>query len=63
MKDEVWHIQWVKDALASLEPEYGKEAIEATVERFRAADREVYAKTSQEHEQRLDTLFGRAAKP
>lgn len=63
MKDEVWHIQWVKDALASLEPEYGKETIEATVERFRAADREVYAKTSQEHEQRLDRLFGRATRP
>jgi bacterioferritin (cytochrome b1) len=63
MKDEVWHIQWVKDALASLEPEYGKDAIEKTIERCRAADREVYAKTSQEHEERLEALFGRPGNP
>lgn len=57
MQDELWHIEWVKKALESMEPEYGKETIERTLERLRAADREVYLKTTQEHEQRLDALF------
>jgi bacterioferritin (cytochrome b1) len=57
MKDELWHIEWVKKALESMEAEYGKEEIEKTLERLRAADREVYLKTTQEHEQRLEALF------
>jgi len=59
MKDEVWHIEWVKQALESMEPEYGKDAIAQTIERFRAADREVYAKTMAEQEERLKALFGK----
>jgi len=58
MQDELWHIDWVKKALESLEPEYGKGTIEQTIERFRAADREVYANTMKEHEERLRALFG-----
>lgn len=58
MQDELWHIDWVKKALESLEPEYGRATIEETIERFRAADREVYARTMREHEERLRTLFG-----
>ena len=54
---EVWHIEWVKEALESMEPEYGKDAIAATLERFRLADREVYAKTMQEQDERLKALF------
>ena len=61
MQDELWHIDWVKKALESMEPEYGKEAIAATIERFRAADREVYAKTIQEQEERLRSLFLKGA--
>ena len=57
MQDELWHIDWVKKALESLEPEYGKDTIEKTLERLRAADREVYERTTKEHEQRLDALF------
>ena len=58
MQDELWHIEWVKKALESLEPEYGRATIEQTIERFRAADREVYANTMKEHEERLRALFG-----
>lgn len=57
MKDERWHISWVRGALRTLEPEYGKDRIEATLRRFRKADREVYGRTMEEHQQRLGELF------
>ena len=57
MQDELWHLSWVKQALESMEPEYGRETIEKTIERFRAADREVYANTMKEQEERLRALF------
>jgi len=57
MQDELWHLSWVKQALETMEPEYGRETIEKTIERFRAADREVYANTMKEHEERLRALF------
>ena len=53
MDDEKWHIQWIRDALVALEPEYGRAAIEATLARYAQADREVYEKTLDEHGQRL----------
>jgi len=56
MEDERWHVQWVRDALAGMEERFGKEHIEATVARNRAADREVYAKTLAEYEARLSFL-------
>ena len=59
MQDERWHIDWVQKALESLEPEYGRETIEATVRRFWEADREVYQRTVQEHEERIAALSGR----
>jgi len=59
MQDERWHIDWVQKALESMEPEYGRETIEATVRRFWEADREVYQRTVQEHEQRIGALLGR----
>ena len=59
MQDERWHIEWVQKALESMEPEYGKEHIEATVRRFWDADREVYQRSAQEHEQRIAALQGR----
>jgi len=57
MADEKWHIQWVRDALAQMEPEYGAETIEATLRRYREADEQVYRQTLQEHGERLRALF------
>ena len=57
MVDEKWHIQWVKDALKSMEPEYGKEVINAALHRFWQADQHVYGKILQEHEQRVEHLL------
>ena len=34
MKDEEWHLKWVGEALKSMEPEYGKDHVKATVRRF-----------------------------
>jgi hypothetical protein len=53
MVDEKWHLRWIHDALKGLEHEYTKEAIEATLGRFAAADHVVYQQTMAEHEQRL----------
>ena len=57
MQDEKWHIQWVGDALVSLEAEYGKEHIAKTIERYAAADRKVYERTLDEHSGRLEALI------
>lgn len=58
MVDEKWHIEWIHDALKKMETEYGKELIETTLRRFQAADREVYSKTIQEHEERIQSIIG-----
>ncbi len=58
MEDERWHVQWVRDALAGLEGRFGKDHVDATLRRFRQADREVYADTLAEYEQRLGFLVG-----
>src|SRR6185436_1076341 len=57
MQDEKWHLEWVRDALKTMEAEYGAEAVRAAEQRFSAADVEVYRETSHEHEQRLAALF------
>ncbi len=57
MVDEKWHIQWVGDALRSLIPEFGKEIIDQTVQRYREADQKVYQQTLQEHEDRISHLI------
>jgi nucleoside-diphosphate-sugar epimerase len=57
MQDEKWHLEWVRDALKTMEAEYGAEAVRAAEQRFSAADVEVYRETSREHEQRLAALF------
>jgi bacterioferritin (cytochrome b1) len=56
MEDERWHVQWVRDALAGLEERFGKDHVDATLRRYREADREVYADTLAEYEQRLGFL-------
>jgi hypothetical protein len=60
MEDERWHISWVRGALKDLEGEYGAEHVRATVRRYQQADREVYAATLREHEDRLGFLASRA---
>jgi bacterioferritin (cytochrome b1) len=57
LEDERWHISWVRRALADLEPEYGADHVAATVQRMVEADREVYAATLREHEERLAFLY------
>jgi bacterioferritin (cytochrome b1) len=57
MADERWHVQWVRDALTGMEERYGKDTIAETLRRFKEADREVYAKTLAEHEERLGFLL------
>ena len=57
MQDERWHVQWVRDALTGMEARYGKDTIADTLRRFKEADREVYAKTLAEHEDRLGFLL------
>lgn len=57
VEDEKWHIRWIRDALKDMEPTYGKDTIDTTIERFLEADREVYAKTVREHEERVRELL------
>ena len=57
MEDEKWHIQWVGDALQAMEPEYGKETVQATLKRFTQADQQVYQQTMDEHAERVQHLL------
>jgi len=53
-----------RDALRGMEGEYGEENIRQTLERFHAADREVYEKTMKEHAERIESLkLGRPPEP
>jgi hypothetical protein len=60
MKDEQWHLRWVGDALRALETEYGADHVAKTIERFRAADHEVYHKVTESRE-RIAAMFSRAS--
>lgn len=60
MRDERWHIAWVRKALRAMEPEYGRPVIEAAIRRFGGADEAVYQKTLREHEERVKALFARS---
>lgn len=57
MEDEKWHIAWIQKALQDLEPEYGKEQVEATLLRYAEADQAIYARTLAESGQRIEELF------
>ena len=57
MRDETWHLEWVRAALAAMQPEYGREAIDAALARFTEADRAVYRDVAREHVDRLDPLL------
>ncbi len=57
MRDEQWHLEWIREALKNMQAEYGADEIQATLKRFTAADREVYTKTIGEHAERVDDLM------
>jgi hypothetical protein len=57
MRDERWHIQWIRHALREMEAEYGKDHIAATMQRYTQADVEVYRKTMHEHAERVRHLI------
>jgi len=56
MRDESWHVQWVRNALKELEPRYGKDHITATLERHTAADLETYGRFLREYGERVEFL-------
>jgi hypothetical protein len=56
MRDERWHIQYVRDALKGMEHKYGADEISQTLARHAAADQEVYAKTLSEYGARIAFL-------
>ena len=47
----------MRDALEGMEDKFGKETIAETLRRYKEADREVYARTLEEHEARLGFLL------
>lgn len=57
MADERWHIEWVDEALKSLEPQFGKANIDAALQRCREADQAVYKNVLAEHKERLGYLL------
>lgn len=57
LHDEHWHLQWVRRTLFELQPEYGREAIDAALARCRAADEAVYGALLAEQGQRIAELF------
>lgn len=57
MDDEKWHVAWVSAALDELRAQYGDDTVTDAIRRCREADREVYAKTLAEHDERLAFLF------
>jgi hypothetical protein len=60
LHDEKWHLKWIHDALKGLEPEYGKDYVAKTLERYSAADAEIYKKLQREHGERLRHILGGA---
>lgn len=58
MEDEKWHLHWIRDALKTMESEYGAELIESTLHRYALADKEVYAQAMAEHGGKINALLG-----
>lgn len=58
MQDETWHLQWVRQALVSMEHEWGKDTVHAAVRRCWEADQQVYGATLSEHADRVQHLLG-----
>jgi rubrerythrin len=57
MRDEKWHVEWVRRALKDLEPRYGKELVDRTLERHFEADRTTYKRFLDEYGERIAFLL------
>jgi len=53
MRDERWHVRYVRDALKGMEQRYGAQEIKSTLDRYTAADQEIYAKAIAELDERF----------
>jgi hypothetical protein len=56
MRDERWHIHYVREALSGMADVYGAEEIEQTLQRHTCADEQVYANTLAEFGERIAFL-------
>lgn len=56
MKDERWHVSYVRDALNAMGERYGADHVQATVNRYSEADEEIYANTLAEYGERMEFL-------
>lgn len=57
MDDEKWHLKWIGKALEDLAPKYGQAAIDAALQRYRIADKEVYGQVLDEHRGRIEHIL------
>ena len=57
MRDEKWHIRWVRDALGRMAQEYSADAVNGALKRYMDADAEVYRATLAEHADRVQHLL------
>jgi demethoxyubiquinone hydroxylase (CLK1/Coq7/Cat5 family) len=53
MRDERWHVRYVREALQTMEKRHGQEEIAATLARYTAADEQIYAKAIAEYDERF----------
>jgi hypothetical protein len=53
MRDERWHVKYVREALQDMAIRYGDDLVAETIARYSAADEEVYAKTVAEYGDRM----------
>lgn len=53
MRDERWHVKYVRDALQEMTARYGADLISETLARYTAADEDVWAKTLAEYGDRM----------
>jgi hypothetical protein len=56
MRDERWHVRYVRDALREMAAKYGGQLVDETLARYTAADEEVYAKALTEYGERIAFL-------
>jgi hypothetical protein len=56
MRDERWHVKYVRAALQEMAAKYGDNRVVETVNRYTAADQDVYAKTLAEYGERVPFL-------
>ncbi|MCZ6742464.1 MAG: ferritin-like domain-containing protein [Alphaproteobacteria bacterium] len=57
MKDEEWHIKWIRGELRNMEGEYGRDNITDTLKRFQEADERVYTLAMEENAHRIEKII------